>query len=667
MATHRAPKQWSLTTDETLNSFENWRQNLMYILSLDHNFAPFLTADFTWQKKSAANPTRGLQNDTHPIPETNRKSAAQKNAQLDLMLGQIASWCPIISRNSIIKSSTSLNHIWQTIRQHYGFQKTGAHFLDLADIKLKAGEKPQDLFQRLMAFFEDNLLPSNGDITHHGTVPEVDEDMSPSLENTIVLMWLRLVNPSLPQIVKQKYGAELRNKTLASLKPEISQALPSLLDEIRSIEDTKVLRIASNHSQYNRRTLPTNQTPRQRQFKSCTLCKAAGRPHNTHFMSSCKFLPDADKRAIGRSRLVLDDDEGDELDNYDDCEYSTHTTCETDDIPSGLIDQPVVHRVNVIQSPFLNVYYNHHPVRLTLDTGATTNMIKASVARDINLPIKPASQMARQADGVTPLDVIGEVHCQLNRDHHTFRLDALVVKQLDVDVLAGNPFHVTNDVATRPAKRQIVINGSEIINYGPQSSTSPSVRRTQAFVLRAPSQHTVILPGEFIQLSTPRDTCDSQWALEPRLDSPSNTGVKPELAWPPVQEVTSVGQAIRLTNTSVEPIVIKRNEHLCQIRPILTTTSMDTSISHVEPVTTPKPHPSRLRPYSSDVSVDPDGCLSQDIRDRFVAVNLKFDHVFNPRISRYNGASGNIQAVVNMGPTLPPQRKGRLPQYRNIS
>ena len=37
--------------------------------------------------------------------------------------------------------------------------------------------------------------------------------------------------------------------------------------------------------------------------------------------------------------------------------------------------------------------------------------------------------------------------------------------------------------------------------------------------------------------------------------------------------------------------------------------------------------------------------------------------MFNPQISKYNGASGKIEAFVNMGPTLPPQRKGRLPQY----
>jgi hypothetical protein len=59
-------------------------------LSLDTNFAPFLADDFRWQKKTAASPNRGLRDDAAPIPENQRKSAIQKNAQLELMLGQIA-------------------------------------------------------------------------------------------------------------------------------------------------------------------------------------------------------------------------------------------------------------------------------------------------------------------------------------------------------------------------------------------------------------------------------------------------------------------------------------------------------------------------------------------------------------------------------------------------
>ena len=61
--------------------------------------------------------------------------------------------------------------------------------------------------------------------------------------------------------------------------------------------------------------------------------------------------------------------------------------------------------------------------------------------------------------------------------------------------------------------------------------------------------------------------------------------------------------------------------------------------------------------------LDPDGCLDQDTRDKFIALNLEFDDVFNPGIPKYNGASGKIEAVVNIGPTVPPQHKGRLQQY----
>ena len=60
--------------------------------------------------------------------------------------------------------------------------------------------------------------------------------------------------------------------------------------------------------------------------------------------------------------------------------------------------------------------------------------------------------MARQADGVIPLDVKGEIHGTFTRTKMTSQLDALVVDRLDVDVLAGDPFMVTNGVATRPAK-----------------------------------------------------------------------------------------------------------------------------------------------------------------------------------------------------------------------
>ena len=48
--------------------------------------------------------------------------------------------------------------------------------------------------------------------------------LTPTVENVIVLLWLKLTHPELPRMVKQGYGTELRSRTLTSIKPEISQA-----------------------------------------------------------------------------------------------------------------------------------------------------------------------------------------------------------------------------------------------------------------------------------------------------------------------------------------------------------------------------------------------------------------------------------------------------------
>ena len=145
---NRAPKQWSLGKNETVNSFENWKQNIVYTLSLDEQFTPFLEAK--WAKKSKTRPHRNFVDDDENVAEAKRLTKAQKSTRQDLMLGQVANYCPIISRNTIVRNSTSLAEIWQTIRLHFGFQSSGSHFLDFNDIRLQDDEKPEDLYQRLV-------------------------------------------------------------------------------------------------------------------------------------------------------------------------------------------------------------------------------------------------------------------------------------------------------------------------------------------------------------------------------------------------------------------------------------------------------------------------------------------------------------------------------------
>ena len=136
----------------------------------------------------------------------------------------------------------------------------------------------------------------------------------------------------------------------------------------------------------------------------------------------------------------------------------------------------------------------------------------------------------------------------------------------------------------------------------------------------------------------------------------------PEQPWPNVQTIQSVDHTIRLTNSTQDPIILKRNEHICHIRHITDVNQIDPNMGS-ESVSTVTSQDNNITPYSSQISIDPDNQLSSKIQSKFQAVNYEYDIVFNPDISKYNGSSGKIEAVVNMGPSLPPQRKGRQPHY----
>ena len=118
-----------------------------------------------------------------------------------------------------------------------------------------------------MAFVEDNLLHQGMNISHHGFPVKEDEELTPTLENFVVLTWLRLIHNDLPRLVKQRYGTELRSQTLASIKPEISQALSSLLEEIRNSDDAKVMRTAISNFPKNKVSSNKDLT-----FRNLVLC-----------------------------------------------------------------------------------------------------------------------------------------------------------------------------------------------------------------------------------------------------------------------------------------------------------------------------------------------------------------------------------------------------------
>ncbi|KAL2088290.1 hypothetical protein ACEWY4_015189 [Coilia grayii] len=440
-----------------------------------------------------------------------------------------------------------------------------------------------------------------------GTTITEDEELTPSLENFVVLTWLRLIHADLPKLVKQRYGTELRSRTLASIKPEISQALDSLLDELQATEDVRAMRTAVSAPPKPGLSRPVHVR------KSCPLCKQAKRPDN-HFLSKCAFLPPHDKAYMAKTRQVLGEPGHDSDDDVS--------------------DEPTHHR-----------------------QWRYGNMMRSSCATRLGVTITGSTQSAHQADGSSPLKVLGETRTYFQRDSLTLHFEGLVVENLDSDVLAGIPFMEVNDVSIRPAKHQVCL-GDNVFCYGSNRTAVDRHAVQRAHVLRV-SAKAAIWPGEYIELDLPPELCDldGELAVEPHIDTSHN--LADAHIWPAPAMLRSVSGKIHIPNSTGQPQLIAKHAHVCRVH----TTYMP-SLDTTAPIDNYKPTPIvRSTLHSDCVVLDPDNVMRPTVQDQFRALHREFDGVFDPQFTGYNGAVGPFQAKVNMGPVQPPQRKGRVPQY----
>ena len=182
----------------TITDYAKWQSCLMFNLCSVNAYAPFLESEVVWSKSSVAN--RGLVSDANTVPAETRKTAVQKNAVLEQMLGLVAQYAPSLLRNDIMKKSTSLGWIWNRIRQHYGFQQSEVNFLNICKIKREDSERYETLYQRLVSHIDDNLLTTGSNITHDGAEVTADEELGPTCERLIVYLWLTLIDARLPAL-----------------------------------------------------------------------------------------------------------------------------------------------------------------------------------------------------------------------------------------------------------------------------------------------------------------------------------------------------------------------------------------------------------------------------------------------------------------------------------
>ena len=313
----KAPKPWKLTEEESLASFKSWQHNIVFNLSREDDFKPFLEPNVTWLKASESAPLRGFINDT----EEGGKTAQQKVNSLQHMLGLLTQWVPHYLATDIISSSTGIESIWSIIRKYYGFQQSEFQFMKYSSIVWEDGERPERLYQRIVAHLQDNLLCAGSTLLHNGITPTQNEELSPTVERLAVLRWMELLHPSLPALVQRTFAHDLQRMSLKDIQPQIVHALDGFMEELRQ-DDARITRVFAAPSR--RRPQQAQQRPdftrdspdytRDGRFprsrgrsaqkggngksarESCRVCRAEGRPYKGHCFFTCDYVSKAEKR-----------------------------------------------------------------------------------------------------------------------------------------------------------------------------------------------------------------------------------------------------------------------------------------------------------------------------------------------------------------------------------
>ena len=223
--------------------FKAWKGQLIIYLKQSADYRRFLPPNGPYATWSATADVVDRIEAVHANDQAanNAQNAARltdRQTQLETFLSIIAGVCDSSQYDDVMQRSTSVAWIWNLIESDYDIQKTGRHFLKLDDIAFKKGtESYHAFYKRLRSHFSDNLRKTGERVkSRNNEELAEDEKLSPTLENTIVYMALKDIDPRLPAYVEQTYGHRMdRHTTLFDLQVEIFQAIPKLIADL----DTK--------------------------------------------------------------------------------------------------------------------------------------------------------------------------------------------------------------------------------------------------------------------------------------------------------------------------------------------------------------------------------------------------------------------------------------------
>ena len=257
------------------------------------------------------------------MPQERPEPLALRISELSKFLTPIACLLPPALTWNVQSLSSSFEWVFKYLGDFYGIRRQGARFMKIDEISYNGTDSPQQFYVEIHQAFADSLRKSGERVLFWDNKRlDRDEIMSPTLENTVVLWWLKALDPRLHKRVGEVFEHLMKNNvTLRDIQPKIAERVTDLLQELdasrASVRAIQPLSPELNAVQQFNAQPQAASAPRPARTgwpKSfCRLCFVAGAQpatYTSHKLAACPRLSNRDTeelQASFNSILAVDD------------------------------------------------------------------------------------------------------------------------------------------------------------------------------------------------------------------------------------------------------------------------------------------------------------------------------------------------------------------------
>ena len=149
------------------------------------------------------------------------------------MLESIVSFMPEVAPATVTCKATSLQWVYNHLREHYGCARTGRDMLQkFKTLARRPGERLRAYWSRFTAFYEENRIKKDDKLKTNGATAVKTEEQCRYSQSSELALFLHMAHPLLPERITTMFHAKLENADLASLKDMILERSQAILDEL---------------------------------------------------------------------------------------------------------------------------------------------------------------------------------------------------------------------------------------------------------------------------------------------------------------------------------------------------------------------------------------------------------------------------------------------------